>query len=202
MLPDDHDIDPLVRFGRVQHVGLVVRNLDEAVGLYRDAFGIALESMHDLGTHGVRAAFLGTAGTRIELLQPTAADTGVARFLESRGPGLHHVCFEVGDIAASLDALAAAGFELIDAGPRRGAHGPVAFIHPRSGLGALIELIEAPGGPAWAALGMAPSGSLDRSATESMTSRSPGDRPASAERTAALPEQARDPGGEDHPPRR
>jgi methylmalonyl-CoA/ethylmalonyl-CoA epimerase len=140
-------------FGPMHHVGLVVRDLDEAVGLYRDGFGLPLESLHDLEADGIRAAFLGSAGARIELLQPTRSDTGVARFLESRGPGLHHICFEVGDLGATLDALAAAGFELIDPRPRRGAHGPVAFIHPRSGLGALVELIEAPGGPAWAALG-------------------------------------------------
>jgi methylmalonyl-CoA/ethylmalonyl-CoA epimerase len=103
---------------------------------------------------GVRAAFLrGAAGPPIELIEPSRDGTGVARFLETRGQGLHHVCFEVGDLARTLTALADDGLELIDAVPRRGAHGPVAFIHPRSGLGTLIELIEASGGPAWSALG-------------------------------------------------
>jgi methylmalonyl-CoA/ethylmalonyl-CoA epimerase len=142
-----------VSFGPVHHVGIVVADLDEALLLYRDRFGLALESAHDLATDGVRAAFLGGPGARIELLAPTTADTGVARFLASRGPGLHHVCFEVDDLAAVLAGFAADGLELIDSRPRRGAHGPVAFIHPRSSLGSLIELIEAPGGPAWRALG-------------------------------------------------
>jgi methylmalonyl-CoA/ethylmalonyl-CoA epimerase len=146
---------PTAAFGPVHHVGIVVRDLDEAIALYRDRFGLALESVHELTGDGIRAAFLGTAGARIELLQPTRDDTGVARFLEARGPGQHHVCFEVPDVAATLDALAHAGLELVDATPRRGAHGPVAFIHPRSALGTLVELIEAPGGPAWTALGYA-----------------------------------------------
>ena len=85
-------------------------------------------------------------------------DTGVARFLESRGEGLHHVCLEVDDIAAELARLAERGVELIDTVARRGAEGPVAFIHPRSCHGVLVELIEAPGGPAWAALGLPTTG--------------------------------------------
>jgi methylmalonyl-CoA/ethylmalonyl-CoA epimerase len=141
-------------FGPLHHVGIVVRDLDGALALYRDRFGLALESLHDLTSDGVRAAFLrGASGVPVELLTPTRDDTGVARFLETRGQGLHHVCFEVPDLAETLNGLAAGGIELIDAAPRRGAHGPVAFIHPRSGLGSLIELIEAPGGPAWKALG-------------------------------------------------
>jgi methylmalonyl-CoA/ethylmalonyl-CoA epimerase len=77
----------------------------------------------------------------------------VARFLENKGEGFHHVCLEVDDLAAELDRLAGEGIELIDTAPRRGAEGPVAFIHPRSCHGVLVELIEAPGGPAWKSLG-------------------------------------------------
>lgn len=143
-----------VDLGPLHHVGLVVRDLDEGLALYAGQFGLAVESLHDLTADGVRAAFLGDEGTRIELIAPTRDDTGVARYLETRGPGLHHVCFEVPDLRVALADLADAGFELVDLAPRRGAHGPVAFIHPRSGLGALIELIEAPGGPSWAALGI------------------------------------------------
>jgi len=150
--------EPLgVVLGHVHHVGIVVRDLDQGLGLYRGRLGLVLESLHELTTDGVRAAFLGAAGARIELLQPTRDDTGVARFLETRGPGLHHVCFEVIDLAVTLDRLAAGGAELVDSVPRRGAHGPVAFLHPRSGLGTLIELLEAPGGPAWEHLGLVPS---------------------------------------------
>jgi methylmalonyl-CoA/ethylmalonyl-CoA epimerase len=84
---------------------------------------------------------------------PTDPSTGVARYLESRGEGFHHVCFEVDDLGRTLRGLAADGLELIDAAPRRGAEGPVAFLHPRSCHGVLVELIEVRGGPSWAPLG-------------------------------------------------
>jgi methylmalonyl-CoA/ethylmalonyl-CoA epimerase len=90
--------------------------------------------------------------TKIELVMPTDNTTGSARFLESKGEGFHHVCFEVADIQASLDRLAAMGLTLIDTAPRKGGEGPVAFIHPKSCHGVLVELIEAPGGPAWGKL--------------------------------------------------
>jgi methylmalonyl-CoA/ethylmalonyl-CoA epimerase len=91
--------------------------------------------------------------SKVELVEPTDDTTGVARFLASKGEGFHHVCYEVADLAAELRRLEAAAVELIDREPRRGAEGPVAFIHPRSGHGVLVELIEAPGGPAWRRLG-------------------------------------------------
>jgi methylmalonyl-CoA/ethylmalonyl-CoA epimerase len=103
----------------------------------------------------VRIAFLGVGESKVELVEPTDHTTGVARFLESRGEGFHHVCYEVADLAATLRQLGAEGVELIDRAPRRGAEGPVAFLHPRSCHGVLVELIEAPGGPAWGQLGYA-----------------------------------------------
>ena len=84
---------------------------------------------------------------------PTDDTTGVARFLASKGEGFHHVCFEVDNLAETLIRLELDGVELIDSAPRKGAEGPVAFLHPRSCHGVLVELIEAPGGPAWASLG-------------------------------------------------
>jgi len=102
----------------------------------------------------VTIAFLPVGESKVELVMPTDPSTGVARFLEGRGEGFHHVCLEVADLAAELDRLAGEGTELIDHVPRRGAEGPVAFIHPRSCHGVLVELIEAPGGPAWSTLGM------------------------------------------------
>lgn len=115
--------------------------------------GLRLERVQEIEADSVRIAFLEVGESRVELVQPTNGGTGVARFLEAKGEGVHHVCYEVRDVAAALERYAAAGVELIDAAPRRGAEGPVAFIHPRSGHGVLVELIEAPGGPAWAALG-------------------------------------------------
>jgi methylmalonyl-CoA epimerase len=139
---------------RVHHVAVVVRDLDKALAFYRDRLRLPLDVVMPIETDGVRIAFLPVGESNIELVEPTRDDTGVARFLETRGEGFHHVCLEVDDLAAELDRLAGEGVELIDTAPRRGAEGPVAFIHPRSGHGVLVELIEAPGGPAWAALGM------------------------------------------------
>jgi methylmalonyl-CoA epimerase len=102
----------------------------------------------------VRIAFLPVGESKVELVQPTDDTTGVARFLESNGEGFHHVCFEVANLAETLLHLEIEGLELIDTAPRRGAEGPVAFIHPRSGHGVLVELIETPGGPSWTSLGM------------------------------------------------
>jgi methylmalonyl-CoA/ethylmalonyl-CoA epimerase len=139
--------------GRVHHVAVVVRDLDAALDFYRGALGMELEVVLPIESDGVRIAFLPVGESKVELVEPTDPTTGVARFLESRGEGFHHVCFEVADLAVELQRLAREGVELIDQAPRKGAEGPVAFIHPRAGHGVLVELIEAPGGPAWASLG-------------------------------------------------
>jgi methylmalonyl-CoA/ethylmalonyl-CoA epimerase len=139
--------------GRVHHVAIVVRSIDEALRFHRDRLGLELEAVMDIPQDRVRIAFLGVGESKVELVEPTDDTTGVARFLASRGEGFHHVCYEVGDLAATLERLGGEGVELIDAAPRPGAEGPVAFIHPRSGHGVLVELIEAPGGPAWTSLG-------------------------------------------------
>jgi methylmalonyl-CoA/ethylmalonyl-CoA epimerase len=142
--------------GRVHHVAVVVRSIEESLVFYRDQLGLTLETVMDIASDRVRIAFLAVGESKVELVEPTDDTTGVARFLESKGEGFHHVCFEVANIAESLLHLEIDGVELIDTAPRRGAEGPVAFIHPRSGHGVLVELIEAPGGPAWVSLGMTP----------------------------------------------
>ena len=111
--------------------------------------------MLPIETDGVTIAFLPVGESKVELVMPTDDTTGVARFLASKGEGFHHVCFEVDNLAETLLRLEIDGLELIDSAPRKGAEGPVAFIHPRSCHGVLVELIEAPGGPAWASLGYA-----------------------------------------------
>ncbi len=141
------------RLGRVHHVAVVVRDLEASLGLYRDILGLAVETVLPIPTDRVTIAFLPVGESKVELVQPTDETTGVARFLASKGEGFHHVCFEVPDLAGTLDRLMVDGVELIDTAPRRGAEGPVAFLHPRSCFGVLVELIEAPGGPAWRALG-------------------------------------------------
>jgi methylmalonyl-CoA/ethylmalonyl-CoA epimerase len=136
--------------GKIHHVAVVVRDLEASLALYRDLLGLTLELVLPIPSDRVRIAFLRVGESKVELVEPTDDTTGVARFLTSRGEGFHHVCFEVPDLAAALDRLAAEGVELIDRAPRPGAEGPVAFLHPRSCQGVLVELIEAPGGPAWA----------------------------------------------------
>jgi methylmalonyl-CoA epimerase len=143
------------QLGKIHHVAVVVRSLDAALTFYRDLLGLELETVMDIPSDRVRIAFLPIGEVKVELVEPTDDTTGVARFLESRGEGFHHVCFEVDNLAESLLRLEIDGVELIDTAPRRGAEGPVAFIHPRSCHGVLVELIEAPGGPAWDSLGMA-----------------------------------------------
>lgn len=140
-------------FSRVHHVAYIVRDIEAALAFYRDTLGLSVGLVLPIESDEVVIAFLVVGESKIELVQPTSTTTGVARFLESRGEGFHHVCFETTDVDATLADLADSGVELIDAAARRGAEGPVAFIHPRSCNGVLTELIEAPGGPAWVRLG-------------------------------------------------
>ena len=141
--------------GRIHHVAVVVRSIEASLALYRDMLGLPLETIMDIPTDHVRIAFLGVGQSKVELVEPTDETTGVARFLASKGEGFHHLCLEVDNLAEELTRLAINGVELIDSSPRRGAEGPVAFLHPRSCGGVLVELIEAAGGPSWRGLGMA-----------------------------------------------
>jgi methylmalonyl-CoA epimerase len=147
---------PPVRFkppGRIHHLAVIVRSIDAGLPLYRDLLRLPLETILDIPQDGVRIAFLGVGESKVELVEPTDDSTGVARFLANKGEGFHHVCFEVEDLAQELTRLGIDGVELIDSAPRKGAEGPVAFLHPRSCHGVLVELIEKPGGPAWRSLG-------------------------------------------------
>jgi methylmalonyl-CoA/ethylmalonyl-CoA epimerase len=139
--------------GRIHHVAVIVRSIDGALPLYRDLLGLRLETIMDIASDRVRIAFLAVGESKVELVEPTDDTTGVARFLAKQGEGFHHVCFEVDNLAETLLRLELDGLELIDTAPRKGAEGPVAFLHPRSCHGVLVELIEAPGGPAWSSLG-------------------------------------------------
>jgi len=143
----------LHRIGRIHHVAVVVRDLDASLAFYREILGLELEVVQEMAHDRVRIAFLPIGLSKLELVEPTDTTTGVARFLATKGEGFHHICLEVANLAESLTRLAIDGIELIDSTPRKGAEGPVAFLHPRSCGGVLVELIEAPGGPSWAALG-------------------------------------------------
>jgi len=126
----------------IHHVGVAVRDLDEAIETYERLFGATVEHRDALASQGVEAAAMRVGSSRVELLAPTGEDTPVGRFLARRGPGMHHVALESGDVESSLRDLAAAGAELIDAVPRRGLYGlEVAFVHPDSVHGVLTEVV-------------------------------------------------------------
>lgn len=128
---------------RVHHLGIVVRDLDIALGFWRDRLGLPLGERRVVAEQGVEAALLALGDCEVELLEPVAADTGVARFLERRGEGLHHVCLQTDGIEAELAALKSKGTELIDQEPRQGIAGTIAFLHPKALHGCLAELVDA-----------------------------------------------------------
>jgi len=126
----------------VHHLGIAVDDLDAAILVYADLFGATLEHRERVEDQGVEAASLRVGDSRIELLQPLAPDTPVGRFLAKRGPGMHHLAFEVEDLAAELDRLKALDVVLIDEQPRRGMFGlQVAFVHPEATGGVLAEFV-------------------------------------------------------------
>ena len=128
--------------GGIHHLGVAVHDLDEALSTYERLFGAALEHRSTVSEQGVDAASVLVGRDRIELLAPTAEDTPVGRFLASRGPGMHHVAYEVEDVSAALSELAGAGAELIDETPRAGLFGlEVAFVHPDAVHGVLTEVV-------------------------------------------------------------
>ncbi|MGQ9507486.1 MAG: methylmalonyl-CoA epimerase [Candidatus Bathycorpusculaceae bacterium] len=130
-------------FVGVDHVGVAVKNLDEAISLYQNVLGFKLEGVHVLKERKVKVAFLSSRGeTRIELLEPLSSDSPVAKFLESRGEGIHHIAVKVENIEAVLKNFKRKGVVLVDEKPRVGAEGAkIAFVHPKSTRGVLLELI-------------------------------------------------------------
>lgn len=132
-----------MRLDRIHHVAYAVDDLDAAIPLYTDRFGMTLEVRERLDDQGVEAVSLTAGDSHLELIQPVDPDGGVARFLERRGPGLHHVAFAVSDLPGALAELRADGAELIDNEPRRGLGGHmIAFVHPRASGGVLTELVQ------------------------------------------------------------
>ena len=126
---------------RLDHVGIAVANIDEALQFYRDALGLAIDPPEEVASQGVRAHFIAAGEAALELLVATADDSPIARYIAKRGPGLHHITLSVDDIASALAQLKSRGVRLIDETPRPGAHGSlVAFIHPSSAHGVLVEL--------------------------------------------------------------
>jgi methylmalonyl-CoA epimerase len=130
-------------FGRIDHIGVAVDDLEEAVSLYSGRLGMPVQHRETVDQQGVEAVLLGVGESHVELLHPLGPDTAVGKFLERHGPGMHHVAYGTEDIETALDEARAAGLALIDERPRTGIRGSrVAFVHPKSTGGVLTELVE------------------------------------------------------------
>jgi methylmalonyl-CoA epimerase len=127
---------------KIDHIAIIVHSIEKALQVYEGALGLKLANVQEVPEQSAKVAFLPVGESQIELVEPLTTDSGTARFLEKRGEGIHHICLEVEDIEAALQDLAAKGVRPIDEQPRRGAHGRVAFLHPKSAHGVLIELVE------------------------------------------------------------
>ena len=131
------------RLGAVNHIGIAVSNLEEAKKVFSETLGFPCVEEKTLSDRGLKIACLSAGNTTVELLEGIDPESAISKFVRERGPGIHHLCFEVDGIERVLGELAGCGLRLIDAKPRPGAEGkPVAFIHPKSTLGVLVELIE------------------------------------------------------------
>lgn len=130
---------------RIDHVAIIVHNIDQALAFYRDILGITPREIRDVPTEQVRIAFLplgGPDGSEIELIEPTTSDSSLVKFLEKRGEGLHHICLEVDNIETSLQEMQERGAPVLDQRPRIAAEGRAIFVHPKGTNGVLLELLE------------------------------------------------------------
>jgi len=155
---------------RVHHVGLVVRRLEDGLAFWRDRLGLAVSKQATVQDQGVKAALLPIGRSEIELLEPISNEGGVGKFLEKRGEGLHHVCFETPAVADELAAARDKGFPLIDQAPRAGLAGMICFLHPKGTAGVLVEFATPPAGED--AHGHGAGGPLPGLALREITSRS------------------------------
>ncbi len=130
----------------IDHVGIAVKDIDAALKLFSEVFGAPRAEVKQLDDQGIRGALVQVGQTRLELMEPTAPDTTIGRFIERRGEGLHHLAFYVSDLPGKIQIVDDLGLQLIDHAPREGLSGDIAFIHPRSVFGILTELVERPNG--------------------------------------------------------
>ncbi len=128
---------------RIDHIGIAVESIENALPFYRDSLEMPLAGIEDVTEQKVRVAMLRTGESKVELLEPTSPDSPIAKFLEKNGEGIHHIAYAVDDIGKALEKLAKEGVRLIDAVPRKGAHGAmIAFVHPKNASGVLSELCQ------------------------------------------------------------
>lgn len=126
----------------VNHTCIAVKDIDETLQFYRDVFGVGTDEIVDIEDQAVRAALVRVGGSQLEFIQPTDPNGGVAKFIERRGEGVHHICFEVEDLQTTLRRLDDKGIQLIDKTPREGLSGSIGFMHPKATGGVLIELVD------------------------------------------------------------
>ncbi|MCY4529092.1 MAG: methylmalonyl-CoA epimerase [Chloroflexi bacterium] len=126
----------------INHVCIAVKDVDDTVRFYRNVFGVAEAEVVDIEDQSVRAALIRVGGSQLEFIEPTDPDGGVAKFIDRRGEGVHHICFEVEDLASTLQRLDEQGVAVVDREPREGLSGTIGFIHPKATRGVLIELVD------------------------------------------------------------
>lgn len=130
-------------FKKIDHLGIAVENIQEAIRLYKDILGLDYRGEEEVAEQKVRTAFFPLGESSIELLEPTSEDSPIAKFMAKKGPGIHHIALRVDDVSKAIEAMKAQGIQMIDEVPRIGAHGAkIAFIHPKSTPGVLIELCQ------------------------------------------------------------
>jgi len=128
---------------KIDHIGIAVKSLTEAAAIYENALGLKVNAYDQVDEQGVRVAMLNIGESRIELLEPTGPESPIEKFMTKRGEGIHHIAITVDDIEKTLERLKAAGIRLVDNEPRRGAHNTrIAFVHPSSTHGVLVELVQ------------------------------------------------------------
>jgi methylmalonyl-CoA epimerase len=128
---------------KIDHIGIAVKSLTEAAAIYENALGLKVNAYDQVDEQGVRVAMLNIGESRIELLEPTGPESPIEKFMTKRGEGIHHIAISVDDIEKALERLKAAGVRLVDNEPRRGAHNTrIAFVHPSSIHGVLLELVQ------------------------------------------------------------
>ena len=126
----------------INHVCIAVKDIDDTIQFYRDVFGVTGSEVVDIEDQAVRATLIRVGGSQLEFIEPTDPNGGVARFIDRRGEGVHHICFEVEDLAGTLQRLDEQGVSVIDREPREGLSGTIGFLHPKSTRGVLIELVD------------------------------------------------------------
>ena len=135
----------MAKIKRIDHIAVLVDDLENTLKFWRDALGMELTQIKDIPAEAAQIAFLPVSGSEVELVKPTTSDSGLAKYLERRGPGMHHICLEVDDIVGMLAQLKEKGIQLINEEPKVGAGGKkYAFVHPKSAFGVMVELYEIP----------------------------------------------------------